>query len=163
MTHTIAQWRIQRFGELSTADLYALLAVRVAVFVVEQDCPYQDLDGLDDIALHVSGWSGDGRPLAYARILPPHSRFEQPSIGRVLTAAPARGLRFGVGLMRRSIDATREVYPGRDIRISAQCYLERFYRSLGFQSASAPYEEDGIPHLEMLLPADADAVDTDPG
>lgn len=130
-----------------------MLAARVAVFVVEQDCPYQDLDGLDDIALHLAGWADDGSVVAYARILPPGTRFEQPSIGRVLTTLPGRRRGLGRELMRRAIQLVFEHYPGYPVRISAQCYLERFYRELGFTPDSEPYKEDGIAHVEMQLPA----------
>lgn len=148
------EWRLHAFDQLDVRQLYAVLAARVAVFVVEQDCPYQDLDGLDDIALHLAAWGGDGSVVAYARILPPGTRFEQPSIGRVLTSLPARRSGLGRELMRRAIEVVGERYPGRPMRISAQCYLEHFYRELGFAVDSAPYEEDGIPHVEMKLPAE---------
>lgn len=147
------RWRLQRFQEFTPGQLYAVLAARVAVFVVEQDCPYQDLDGLDEIGLHLGGWSGEGTIAAYARILPPGTRFGQPSIGRVLTAANQRRTGLGRALMRRAIGAVRETFPGQPIRISAQCYLEGFYGSLGFTVDSAPYDEDGIPHVEMVLAA----------
>lgn len=144
-------WRVARFEELSLEGLYAILAARVAVFVVEQDCPYQDLDGLDDCALHVSAFSG-ASVLAYARILPPGKRFAEPSIGRVLTAQAARGTGLGRELMHRSIDTAARSFPGRPLRISAQQYLERFYSELGFETVSEPYPEDGIPHVEMFRP-----------
>jgi len=145
-------WRVERFEEFSIARLYAILAARVAVFVVEQDCPYQDLDGLDDRGLHVSGWSG-GDVLAYARVLPPGERFAEPSIGRVLTARSARRTGLGRELMRRSIRTAETRYPGQALRISAQQYLERFYAELGFETVSEPYPEDGIPHVEMFRAA----------
>lgn len=153
------QWRAYRFDQLENDELYAVLAARVAVFVVEQDCPYQDLDGLDDVGLHLVGWLADWLPerrvAAYARILPPGTRFAQPSIGRVLTDGSLRRTGLGRELMRRAISATREHHPGHAIRLSAQCYLDRFYAELGFSVDSAPYEEDGIPHVEMELPANA--------
>jgi ElaA protein len=142
-------WRVERYEELSLDRLYAILAARAAVFVVEQDCPYQDLDGLDDCGLHVSAWSGD-IVLAYARVLPPGKRFAEPSIGRVLTARAARGTGLGRELMRRSIDTATREFPRRALRISAQQYLERFYTDFGFETVSEPYPEDGIPHVEMV-------------
>lgn len=148
------EWRLHAFDELDRAQLYAVLAARVEVFVVEQDCPYQDLDGLDDEGLHLVAWERGRVVAAYARILPPGARFEQPSIGRVLTRLSVRRTGIGRELMRRAVAATRKHYPGRPIRLSAQCYLERFYRELGFSVVSAPYEEDGIPHVEMELPAE---------
>lgn len=149
------EWQLYTFGEFGRAQLYAVLAARVAVFVVEQDCPYQDLDGLDEIGLHLVAWGPDSAVVAYARILPPGTRFEQPSIGRVLTSLSVRRTGVGRELMRRAIAAVAERYPGQAIRLSAQCYLERFYGALGFSVVSAPYEEDGIPHVEMELPAGA--------
>lgn len=148
-------WRLYAFDEFELRQLYAVLAARVAVFVVEQDCPYQDLDGLDEAGLHLVAWQGEDEVAAYARILPPGARFEQPSIGRVLTARSARRIGLGQALMRRAIEIVHTRYPGRPIRVSAQCYLERFYGELGFAVDSAPYEEDGIPHVEMELPAGA--------
>jgi ElaA protein len=144
-------WRVERYEELSLDRLYAILAARAAVFVVEQDCPYQDLDGLDDCGLHVSAWSGD-TVLAYARVLPPGKRFAEPSIGRVLTAQAARRTGLGRELMRRSIDTVTREYPRQALRISAQQYLERFYTEFGFVTVSEPYPEDGIPHVEMYRP-----------
>src|SRR5699024_6842929 len=141
-------WRVERYEELSIDRLYAVLAARVAVFVVEQDCPYQDVDGLDRCALHVSAWPGE-TVLAYARVLPPGGRYAEPSIGRVLTARAARGTGLGRELMQRSIAAAARAWPGRALRISAQQYLERFYRELGFETVSEPYPEDGIAHVEM--------------
>ncbi len=151
MTEAIS-WRVERFDELTLDRLYAILAARVAVFVVEQDCPYQDLDGLDRRGLHLAAWSGDS-VLAYARVLPPGERFCEPSIGRVLTAQAARGTGLGRELMRRGIGVARDHFPGRGIRISAQRYLERFYAGLGFATVSEPYLEDGIPHVEMIRAA----------
>jgi ElaA protein len=145
-------WREERYEELSLDRLYAMLAARVAVFVVEQDCPYQDLDGLDACGLHISAWSGD-EVMAYARLLPPGKRFAEPSIGRVLTTRPARGTGLGRQLMRRSIEAAERHHPGQALRISAQQYLIRFYSELGFETVSEPYLEDGIPHVEMVRAA----------
>lgn len=151
MSDASLHWRLKAFDDLSRAELYALLAVRVAVFVVEQDCPYQEIDGRDGAALHLAAWTPGGEVAAYARILPPGTRFEQPSIGRVLTAAGHRRIGLGQTLMRRAIAETRSRFPGFDVRISAQCYLERFYTDLGFRLDSDPYDEDGIPHVDMRL------------
>jgi ElaA protein len=151
-------WRIEAYEALSLDALYAILAARSAVFVVEQDCPYQDLDGLDAPGLHVGAWRGD-ELLAYARVLPPGYRFEEPSIGRVLTVQAARGTGLGRELMRRSIDAALRAFPDRGLRISAQQYLERFYSDLGFRTVSEPYPEDGIPHIEMFREASRNTGD----
>jgi ElaA protein len=146
-------WKVQRFDEIPSRHFYSILAARAAVFVVEQDCPYQDVDGLDFDALHVTARDGEGAVMAYARILPPSTRFAEPSIGRVLTTGPARGTGLGRALMERCLAAAEQQFPGQALRISAQQYLETFYLSLGFETVHGPYPEDGIPHLEMLRPA----------
>ncbi len=146
-------WRVQRFDEIPSRHFYAILAARVAVFVVEQDCPYQDVDGQDFEALHVTAWGSDDSVLAYARILPPGTRFAEPSIGRVLTTEAARGTGLGRALMEQCLAVTEQRFPGQALRISAQQYLEAFYCSLGFETVHGPYPEDGIPHLEMLRQA----------
>ncbi len=143
-------WQALPYRQLSRDQLYAILNARVAVFVVEQDCPYQDIDGMDAEAIHVLGPSPADQLLAYARILPPGKRFAEPSIGRVLTTAAGRGRGLGRTLMERSLRAAEQHFPGQAIRISAQQYLESFYVSLGFETVRGPYPEDGIPHLEML-------------
>lgn len=143
------QWQIARLGDFSLRQLYAILAAREAVFVVEQTCPYQELDGLDLDAWHLVGWAGD-QVVTYLRILGPDTRFAEPSIGRVLTAQHFRRQGLGNAAMGRAIDFISTTYPGQGIRISAQTYLEHFYASFGFRTMSEPYLEDEIPHIEML-------------
>ncbi|WP_285763015.1 GNAT family N-acetyltransferase [Biformimicrobium ophioploci] len=143
------------FPELSNQQLYRILAARSAVFVVEQLCAYQDIDGKDENAMHLIGWGPDGEVLAYARLLAPGASYEGASFGRVLTSDVARGCGLGRALIERAIAACREYYPTSAIEIGAQCYLERFYREFGFVACSEPYDEDGIPHLDMRLPAKA--------
>jgi ElaA protein len=143
-------WQWYRLGELSAVQLYAMLEARIAIFVVEQNCAYQDLDGLDLDAEHLIGWSG--REVAgYLRVLAPGTRFEDPSIGRIITTQRFRGTGLGRDIVAKGIERTRLRYPGRMIRISAQSYLEKFYGSFGFRTVSEPYMEDNIPHVEMLL------------
>jgi len=151
LTGAALNWRLERYGDLTREALYAALRARVAVFVVEQDCPYQDLDGMDDCAVHLSGWAETGELIAYARLLPPATRFAESSVGRVLTTEKGRGQGLGRPLMRRAIEGCRQHWPGQSIRISAQRHLAAFYGSLGFEIDSEPYDEDGIPHVEMLL------------
>ena len=148
------QWHLSEFAALSVDDLYDLIAARLEVFVVEQNCPYQDVDGKDRQALHL--WARDeaNRVLAYARITHPGVRFQEPSVGRVITTEAGRSKGLGRELMVRAIAAIEERYPNQPIRISAQQYLERFYRELGFETVSEPYLEDDIPHLEMLRSAE---------
>ncbi len=146
-------WQVSAFDRLSGPTLYAILAARIDVFVVEQRCAYQDLDGLDDQALHLWATDADGRLAAYARILPPGLRFPEVSIGRVLTVPRYRGMGLGRELMAQAIALAQRHFPASALRISAQQYLERFYAGLGFLFVRGPYAEDGIPHIEMLRSA----------
>ncbi|GAB4183520.1 MAG: GNAT family N-acetyltransferase [Wenzhouxiangellaceae bacterium] len=125
--------------------------------MVEQHCPYPELDGQDPQAHHLSAWARDGQLWAYLRVLPPTERYPSPSIGRVLTTAAARGLGLGRELMRRGIAACQQCYPGQDILLGAQQHLEPFYASLGFVSNGHRYVEDGIPHVDMRLMATANS------
>ncbi len=143
-------WTLAPYEALTLDDLYDLIQARIEVFVVEQDCPYQDVDGRDRAALHLFARSQAGEVVAYARITHPGVRFDEPSIGRVITTQAGRGQGLGRALMVRAIEAIESQYPQSSIRISAQQYLEGFYSSLGFETVSEPYLEDNIPHLEML-------------
>jgi len=150
------RWQWSRFGALLPGDLYAALALRQRVFVVEQQCTFVDADGADEQAYHLLGWQpqadATGRiPLiAYLRLVDPGVKFAEPSIGRVITAPDARGRGLGRALMQEGLAGAARCFPGRDVRIAAQQRLERFYADLGFVTASAPYLEDGIPHVDML-------------
>jgi ElaA protein len=149
--------------QISKTDLYSLMQLRQAVFVVEQHCPYQDADGLDLYSKHYLGWqTTNGLPMlvAGARLVPPLMRFEELSIGRVINAATHRGLGLGRQLME-TILAQCDADGVPAIRISAQRYLERFYNQLGFNPCSEVYDEDGIEHIEMLrtLPNHVNAAD----
>jgi ElaA protein len=149
------EWQWKRFAELSPAETYALLAARAAVFVVEQDCAFQDLDGLDQAAWHLLAWAASDaeRTLAaYLRLIEPGGKYAEPSIGRVLTTAEFRGTGLGRALMREGLAKAAALYPGCAVRIGAQQRLERFYEELGFRTVSAPYNEDNIMHVEMLRP-----------
>ena len=149
------KWQWKRFAELAPAELYALLAARASVFVVEQGCAFLDLDGLDASAWHLFGWSGEGQAptlAAYLRLIDPGCKYAEPSIGRVLTTAAFRGAGLGREAMREALARAALLYPGSTLRIAAQQRLERFYAELGFRAVSAPYEEDGIMHIEMLRP-----------
>ncbi|ETW99234.1 MAG: acetyltransferase [Candidatus Entotheonella factor] len=146
-------WHWRSFEALSVIDLYDILLAREAVFIVEQHCIYQDIDGLDPDVWHLMGRetaSGTHALMAYLRVVLPGKKYEEPSIGRVLTTSAARGRGLGQALMAEGIKRVEAHYPGRSIRISAQAHLERFYQGFGFQTVSEPYDEDGIPHIEML-------------
>jgi ElaA protein len=146
-------WQWSRFSELTAADLYAVVQLREAVFIVEQNCPYPDADGRDPNAWHLLGWSqrSTGRALvAYARIFEPGVRYDEASIGRVVTAPDVRGTGKGRALMAEALRRIDSLMPGQPIRIAAQRRLEDFYLGLGFKTVSDPYEEDGIIHVDML-------------
>jgi ElaA protein len=140
-------WHSRSFSELSNLELYRLLALRQRVFVVEQKCPYLDADGVDPVCRHLwAQGAADGAVHAYARIVPAGIKFREVSIGRVITAPEARGTGLGRELMQHAIAECG----GAAIRIGAQAHLEKFYTELGFVRASDEYDEDGIPHIEML-------------
>lgn len=149
MTQHILDWQCLRFDQLTTHLLYRILKVRQEVFAVEQNSVYLDVDGRDLDALHVLA-TVDDQIVAYCRVLPPGLKYSEASIGRVLTTSAARGSGAGRKLMDYALRVCTEHYPDRGIRISAQLYLEQFYCSCGFTSCSSPYDEDGIPHIEML-------------
>lgn len=145
------RWEYYSFPELTTALLYDILALRQTVFIVEQNCIYLDADGhYDYCSLHCCGFDEKGRLIAYTRIIPPNIKYEEPAIGRVVVVASARKKGIGNELMKLSIEKCNKLYPEHSIRISAQCYLEQFYSNLGFSSVGQPYQEDDIPHIEML-------------
>ncbi|MBP8926014.1 MAG: GNAT family N-acetyltransferase [Pseudomonadales bacterium] len=143
------RWEWSAFGQLDCERLYALLMARAAVFVVEQNCAYQDIDGLDAGAWHLMGWHGDGTLAAYLRVLPPGSKFAEHCIGRVLVATAFRGHSLGRELMLRGLARIEDSFGEVPLRIAAQSHLESFYASLGFVSCSYKYLEDGIEHVDM--------------
>jgi ElaA protein len=143
------EWQWCDLADLSPRALYEICAAREAVFVVEQNCAYMDLDGRDVDAHHLIGWSGS-QVAAYLRVLPPGVRFAERSIGRVMTAASFRSQGLGRRLMQIALERLDREYPGEALRISAQAHLESFYAELGFVRASDLYMEDQIPHIEML-------------
>jgi ElaA protein len=143
------RWTTLPFAELSPFQLYDLLALRSAVFVVEQNCVFQDPDGLDSQAWHLLGHDEDGALAAYARLLPPGVKAPEAVIGRVITSAAARGSGQGRQLMSQAVAGCERLWPSQPITLHAQARLEGFYASFGFVTVSAPYIEDGIPHIEM--------------
>jgi ElaA protein len=152
------EWQWARLDTLPATDLYAALMLRQQVFVVEQQCPFLDADGLDAPAWHLLGWIDRHhvRSLgAYLRVIDPGAKYREPSLGRIVTAPAIR--RTGVGrlLVAEGIARTSTVHRGMPIRIGAQRYLEAFYAQFGFRTVSAPYDEDGIEHVEMLRDAGA--------
>lgn len=150
-------WFSKTFAALSTEELYRIVQLRQQVFVVEQNCVYLDADGYDREALHLFAVQ-QGCVVACCRLLPPGLKYQEASIGRVCTALAQRGSGLGRELMQRALTLAAASYApegvridlGTAIRISAQLYLQNFYNNLGFIAVSAPYDEDGIPHIEML-------------
>jgi len=152
-TAAACRWQWSRFAALAASDLYAVLAARQQVFTVEQNCAFQDADGLDPSAWHLLGWVDGERGAvlaAYLRVIDPGVKYAEPSIGRVLTLPPHRGVGLGRIAMIEGLARAAAVWPNRPIRIAAQARLEHFYAALGFRTASAEFIEDGIPHVEML-------------
>jgi ElaA protein len=150
-------WQWNSFADLTAAQLYAMLALRQEVFVLEQACLYPDIDGLDTGAHHLLGWRKvDGRQelVAHLRCLAPGAKYDEMSIGRVVTSPAARGTGLGRELVAQGLDLARKLHPGHAIRIGAQAHLERFYAGFGFVTVSEPYDEDGILHIDMLLAAE---------
>lgn len=145
------RWETRTFSSLDASELYDVLALRQLVFVVEQKCIYVDCDHKDRDALHVLGRDEGGKLVAYARLLPAGKSFAEPAIGRVVTHPDARGAGAGRALMNVAVAEAQKAFGNVPIRIGAQRYLTRFYESLGFRAVGPEYDEDGIPHVEMLL------------
>ena len=137
------------FSDLTTLELYELLKLRSEVFVVEQDCVYQDIDDKDQKALHVIGMKA-GRMVAYARIFKPGDYFELASVGRVVVLKEERKFGYGLVIMKNAIKAIQKEFGETSIKVSAQVYLKKFYESLGFKVIGEGYLEDGIPHISMI-------------
>lgn len=144
-------WTFKPFSDLTLSELYALLRLRSEVFVVEQNCPFLDMDSKDQQCHHLLGTT-DTAPflVAYTRIVPPGVSFEYASIGRVVTSPQARRYGLGRALMQQSIAELTRIYGPVPIQIGAQLYLRRFYESFGFVPIGEVYLEDGIEHIEMI-------------
>jgi len=142
-------WTVKSFQELTTSELYSYLQLRVNVFIVEQSCPFPDLDGYDTEALHLA-YIENNELLAYGRILPPGIKYERASIGRVIVHEMARGKGLANQLMEVSIATIEQKWPGGEVQLQAQTYLRKFYGSFGFNETSLEYDEDGIPHVDMV-------------
>ncbi len=137
------------FSDLTTNELYAILQLRSEVFVVEQDCVYQDIDYKDQKALHVIGFKND-KIVAYTRIFKAGDYFEKASIGRVVVVKEERINKYGHSILKASIHAIHDFYKETSIKISAQTYLKKFYETHGFLQIGEEYLEDNIPHIAMI-------------
>ncbi len=143
-------WVYKKFDELTAAELYAIIRLRNEVFVIEQNCIYQDADDKDSPSFHLAGWK-DNDLVAYCRIMPPGISYHECSIGRVVSSPKYRKTGAGRELMQLAISRAFTQFNTTLIKIGAQLYLKDFYTSLGFTLSSELYLEDGIPHIEMLL------------
>ena len=146
------EWCLKKFHELTLDELYAILQLRSKVFIVEQNCIYNDVDGKDQLAWHLLG-KEDGQLVAYTRILPPGIVYSDPAIGRVVIAPSKRSSGLGRELMKLSIEHCEKLFGNTSITVSAQAYLKKFYESLGFFAVGDEYLDDGIPHIEMTRKA----------
>ncbi len=140
---------VKSFSQLTLEELYKVLRLRSEIFVVEQNCVYQDMDLNDQKALHVLGYLHE-ELVAYTRIFKPADYFKNASIGRVLVKESYRNRKLGYDIMNASIKAVEQHFQATSIKISAQQYLEKFYKNLGFVTVGSPYLEDGIPHIGMI-------------
>jgi len=146
-------WRWHRWEQLERDQIYAVLKARVDIFVVEQECPYPEIDGKDPAAWHLLVYDGhvsDAVLLAYARVFAPGDYYDEPAVGRILTTPTGRGRGLARPLMAECHRFVEARFATRAVRLNGQAYLKDFYESLGYRPVRGPYDEDGIPHYEML-------------
>jgi len=146
---TALRWSWHRWDELTPDVLYAFLRLRSAIFVVEQDCVFPEMDGRDPQCEHLCGWNG-AELVAYLRLVPPGVRTKEVALGRVVVEKSARGQGLGREVMLEGLKRCAQRYPGQPVKVSAQQHLEAFYDSLGFATDGAAYLEDGIWHVDMV-------------
>lgn len=142
------RWELKKFDELTNKELHNVFKLRVDIFVVEQACPYPEIDGKDPLSLHLMYKEND-EIVAYARLLPPGVSFDEASIGRVVVAHAYRGTGLGYELMQEAVRRSIAIY-NLPIKIGAQAHLEKYYGAIGFVKVSEVYLEDDIPHIDML-------------
>ncbi|TAH09538.1 MAG: GNAT family N-acetyltransferase [Sphingobacteriia bacterium] len=140
---------LKSFNDLTPGELYSILRLRNEVFVVEQNCVFQDADNKDQDSHHLMYWKNHAL-IAYCRLLPPGLMYEEMSIGRVVSSPGSRGISAGKQLIAEAIDCCHQLFGKGPIRIGAQCYLINFYAGFGFKTEGAVYLEDGIEHIEMV-------------
>jgi ElaA protein len=148
-------WSWHRLGEMAAGLLLEILHLRQGVFILEQECFYPDIDGLDPMAHHLVGRDGAGIIVAYCRVFAPGDYYSEPAIGRVLVAKSARRTGAARAMMEEAHRYGRETFGADAARLNAQAHLQGFYESLGYSVVRGPYDEDGIPHMEMLRTGDA--------
>ncbi|MCT4664112.1 MAG: GNAT family N-acetyltransferase [Flavobacteriales bacterium] len=150
MENHLVHWECKKFDEISTAELYQILQLRTEVFVCEQDCVYQDMDGQDQKSMHLFA-TKNKEIIAYARLLPYVDKYQCSAIGRVVVKDAERKNNYGRILMILAIEVIHNTFKHPSIRISAQTYLTHFYQSLGFLIEGEEYLEDNLPHIQMYL------------
>ncbi|MFP3667825.1 GNAT family N-acetyltransferase [Priestia sp. SIMBA_032] len=143
-------WKLKKFDDLTNSELYNLLKERTLIFVVEQNCPYLEVDGKDPFSYHLFK-EDNGEIVAYLRILPAGVAYQEISIGRVFVKKEYRGQGMADELLKKGLDFIRNELKETTVKIQAQDYLRDFYSSFGFQAISETYLEDNIPHIDMLL------------
>lgn len=144
------KFELKKFSELTSRELYNLIKIRQSVFIVEQDCPYEDLDNKDQEALHLMGYERD-KLVLYARIFAPGILFSEASIGRILVIKQYRSKGLGVSLMNKALEIIKSDFGNISVRLEAQTYLNSFYKKFGFKNSGEEYLEDGIPHISMVV------------
>ena len=144
-------WRWRSFGALAGIEVHEIIDLRESVFVVEQNCAYQEADEYDVLAEHLFGRDQGQQLIAYARVLPANTKYPEPSIGRVVVARFVRGSNLGRELIRRSVEYCNEKFSASNIKLSAQVHMSDFYTEFGFVPASEPYDDMGIEHIDMCL------------
>jgi ElaA protein len=143
-------WQLKKMDELTSFELYEILKLRSQVFVVEQNCVYLDMDGIDEKSVHLYSINNENIIEAYCRIIPPNIVYKECSIGRVITNPKVRKKGLGKLLMQKAVDQCIIFFGDGKIKIGAQLYLKKFYEGFGFIQCSNVYDEDGIDHIKMI-------------
>jgi len=147
---TTGTWFLKTFNELSSDELYNILKLRNAIFIVDQQCVFADIDGRDQACCYHFFCTLNGQIIAYARIFGPGQIYQEPCLSRVCTSLDQRGKGMGKELLKRTLDEMSRLFPGQSIRIGAQLYLKTFYENFGFKIDGDRYIEDGIEHIQMI-------------
>lgn len=145
------KWIFKTFNELTVEEFHAILKLRIDIFVVEQNCPYPELDGKDQLAYHYYGVNDANKIIAYSRFFKAGDYYQEAAFGRVAVDKKYRNQKLGKELIKNTIDKMEELFGKSSIKIGGQQYLQKFYESFGFQIIGEPYIEDGIPHYYMIL------------
>lgn len=144
------QWILKKFNDLTLNEFHDILQLRINIFIVEQKCPYPELDDKDQIAFHLFGINQEKRIIAYTRIFKPGDYYKEAAFGRVVVHHEYRSQNIGFQLLKQTVIETRRLFGNINIKIGAQTYLKNFYQSLGFHQVGDEYIEDGIPHIHMV-------------